>query len=73
MVEVGEVLTLSNNKDYVVSYTTKLDSKDYAFLIEKEGLKETMFVEYVDGHLEEVVEEDIIEKLLLQFKENKKD
>ena len=73
MVQVGEILTLSNNKEYTVVYTTKLDSKDYAFLLENEGLKESMFVEYVDGRLEEVVEEDILDTLLSQFKESKKD
>ena len=73
MIEVGEVITLNNDIEYLVTYTTKLDSRDYAFLIEYNDFKKSMFVEYIDGTLKEVKDEEVIKALLKQFMESKKD
>ena len=70
VVEVGEILTLSDNKKYSVVYSTVLNSKNYVYLIDQDDYTNTMFCEYDnDNGLEEVVEPEIIEQLLIKFKE----
>ena len=68
VVEVGEILTLSDNKKYSVVYSNVLNYKNYIYLIDKDDYTNTMFCEYDsnDG-LEEVVEPEIIEQLMLKF------
>lgn len=73
MINVGEILTLDDNNKYVVVYTTNIDSKDYAYLINQDDLSKTMFCEYIDSHLEEVEDEETISKILKKFMESKKD
>ena len=68
VVEVGEILTLSDNKKYSVVYSTVLNSKNYIYLIDQDDYTNTMFCEYDNNDgLEEVVEPEIIEQLMLKF------
>ena len=70
MLKQGEVLTLSDNKKYSVVYQTVLNSINYVYLIDQDDYTNTMFCEYDnDNGLEEVVSEEIIEQLMLKFKE----
>ena len=69
MLEQGEILTLDDDKEYTVTFTTMLDNKNYVFLLETNNYENNMFCEYVDGGLEEVVDINIIEKLLENFKD----
>lgn len=69
MLRQGEVLTLDDNKTYSVVYTTILDDQNYAYLIEQDDYTNTMFCKYSNDKLEEVVESEIIEKLMFKFKE----
>ena len=69
MLSQGEVLTLSDNKKYSVVYVTELNSKNYVYLIDQDDYTNTMFCEFDnDDGLEEVIEPEIIEQLLIQFK-----
>ena len=70
MLKQGEVLTLSDNKKYSVVYQTVLNSINYVYLIDQDDYTNTMFCEYDnDNGLEEVVSEEIIQQLMLKFKE----
>ena len=68
MLNQGEILTLNDNKKYSVVYTTELNSKNYVYLIDQDDYTNTMFCEYDNNNgLEEVVEAEIIEKLLAKL------
>ena len=61
MLEQGEVLTLDDDKEYTVTFTTMLDNKNYVFLLETNN--------YLNDELEEVTDIAVIEKLLKKFEE----
>ena len=71
MLKQGEILTLNDNKTYSVVYTTQLNSKNYVYLIDQDDYTNTMFCEYDNNNgLEEVTDTEIIEQLMLKFKES---
>ncbi len=69
MLEQGEILTLDDDKEYTVTFTTMLDDKNYVFLLETNNYENNMFCEYKDDSLEEVTDINVIEKLLEKFQE----
>ena len=69
MLEQGEVLTLDDDKEYTVTFTTMLDNKNYVFLLETNNYENNMFCEYLNDELEEVTDIAVIEKLLKKFEE----
>lgn len=70
MLEQSEILTLDDNKEYTVAFTTMLDNKNYVFLIEIDNYENNMFCEYdADGGLTEVTDIDVIDKLLKLYTE----
>ncbi len=70
MLNQSDILTLSDNKKYSVVYTTELNSKNYVYLIEQNDYTNTMFCEYDNNNgLEEVTNPEIIEQLLIKFKQ----
>lgn len=65
MLNQGESLTLSDNKVYVVAYTTVYNNYNYVFLIEQDDYTNTMFCKYDNNNgLEEVTDSNVIEELL---------
>lgn len=71
MLSRGEILTLNDNKKYSVVFTTNLNSKNYVYLIDQDDYTNTMLCEYNNSNeLEEVVEPQILEQLIIKFKEN---
>lgn len=71
MIKQGEILTLNDNKTYSVVYTTQLNSKNYVYLIDQDDYTNTMFCEFDNNAgLEEVTDSEIIEQLMLKFKES---
>lgn len=75
MLEVGNVLTLDDNKKYSVAYATTYENKNYVFLIDQNDYANTMFCEYDEENgLDEVLDENIIVELLKMYeRENKKE
>lgn len=73
MLEQGEILTLDDDKEYTVTFTTMLDDKNYVFLLETNNYENNMFCEYEEGDLEEVTDINVIERLLEKFQEYIKD
>lgn len=68
MLEQGEILTLEDDKDYVVVATTKLNEITYVYLMNTIDYSNFMFCSYdeVDG-LYEVEDNDLLDKLIKIF------
>ena len=71
MLEQGEVLTLEDNKDYVVASSIMMDGINYVYLINTVNLSKMMFCSYdqVDG-LYEVEDPETLDKIIKLFNEN---
>lgn len=68
MVEVGNIITLSNNKDYTVVTSKVIDGYEYVYLIDNADMSEIMFCKFLDSEsLEEVADEELINKLFEVF------
>lgn len=70
MLEKGKILVLSDEKEYVVVSTTVLDNKNYVYLMCKDDYTNFMFCEYLNDKLINITSKNIIDKLLLLFKED---
>ncbi len=68
MIEKGEILTLEDNKSYVVVSTTELNNINYVYLMNPENYAEFMFCAYdnEDG-LYEVEDGELLQQLLEIF------
>ncbi len=62
--ERGDVLTLSNNKNYVVVTTVTYEEKNYVYLIAEEDYSDVMFCECDGESFEKVYNAELIKKLL---------
>lgn len=70
MLEQSEILTLDDNKEYTVAFTTMLNNKNYVFLIEINNYENNMFCEYdAERGLTEVTDLDTLDKLLKAYTE----
>ena len=70
MLKQGEVLTLSDNKKYTVISTIEMDNNNYSYLIDNDDYSNMMFCKIVEDDIEEITDHDLIEKLLIKFKNN---
>lgn len=70
MLEQSEILTLDDNKEYTVAFTTMLDNKNYVFLIEIDNYENNMFCEFdLESGLTEVTDIDVLDQLLKLYTE----
>ena len=60
----GDVLTLSDNKDYIVVTTVSYEEKNYVYLVAADDFSDLMFCEYEGESFEKVEDPDFIVKLL---------
>ena len=66
--EIGDVLTLADDKDYVVSHAKNYEGNLYMLLIEMPDYKSFKFVKLIDEkNIEEIEDIDLIEKLSFLF------
>ena len=70
MLERGEVLTLSDNKKYSVVSSQTLDNINYVYLIDQDDYTNLMFCKHENNNLEEVIDPNIIEKLMILFQKD---
>lgn len=70
MVEVGEILTLEDDKNYVAVASTILDNINYVYLMDEKDYSNFMFCAYdqTDG-LYEVEDAELLDRLLEIFNE----
>lgn len=67
MYRLGDVLTLSDNKNYSVAFTAKYNNEDYIYLVEHDNFSNTFFYKCSGDNLIEVEEPKVIEELLKLF------
>lgn len=70
MLKQGEVLTLSDNKIYTVISTIEMDNNYYSYLIDNDDYSNMMFCKLDEDNIEEITDHELIEKLLIKFKNN---
>lgn len=70
MLKQGEVLTLSDNKKYTVISTIEMDNIYYSYLIDNDDYSNMMFCKEVEDSVEEITDQDLIEKLVIKIKNN---
>lgn len=72
MLEQGEILTLNDNKQYSVVFSTIINSKNYVYLIDQDDYMNTMFCEFDNNNgLNEVTNPEIVEQIMIKFNETK--
>lgn len=68
MLEQGEILTLDDNKKYIVVFSCIYQEENYAYLVEQQNYKNTMFCKFDNQNgLEEVTDQNIITEILRIF------
>jgi len=70
MLKQGEVLTLSDNKKYTVISTIEMDNIYYSYLIDNDDYSNMMFCKKEEDSVEEITDQDLIEKLVIKIKNN---
>lgn len=71
MLNQGEILTLDDNRKYSVVYSTEYNNKNCVYLIDQDDYTNSMFCEYDNNRgLEEITDSEVIEKLMLKFKDS---
>ena len=71
MLEQGDVLTLSDNKKYVVVSSQTWNHENYVYVIDQDDYTNFMFCKYDnDKGLEEVVDAKTIEDLMMVFQKD---
>lgn len=66
----GENISLSDRKNYIVSFSTIIDERNYVCLIDKNDYTNIMFCEFQNNELIEISDDELIKKLVLIFKNN---
>lgn len=66
--DIGEVITLGDDKDYAITHKKEINGIQYALLIEMPKYESFKFVKFLDGENLEIVEDsELIEQLLVEF------
>lgn len=70
MLKEGSIITLGNNHKYNIIFSTILNNDNYIFVSNIDNIVDSCFYKANDEkHLELVKDNEIIEKLLQQYKE----
>ena len=64
MLEVGDLITLSNGHKYIITKLLCLKGKTYLFLIMEDGISEYIICELINDEIEIVRNEEIVEELI---------
>lgn len=67
MLEIGDLLTLNDNKEYLVMKQFYFKGKNYVYLISKDGISDILICSYEDDDLNVVTDEQLFENLLNLF------
>ena len=69
MLEIGDLVTLDNGKEYVVANVATIDNTNYVYLITEDGISDVLICLVKDNSLVRVKDGEILEKLLNIFKD----
>lgn len=67
MLEVGDLITLNNNMEYLVMKQIDYNNNKYLYLISKDGISDIMICAYENENLDIVKDEELFIKLLSLF------
>lgn len=67
MLEIGDLLTLSDNQEYIVMKMIYLRGKNYVYLVTKDGISDVLICSYEEDTLNVVTDEELFEELLDLF------
>lgn len=67
MLEIGDLLTLSDNQEYLVMKQIYFKGKNYVYLVTKDGISDVLICSYEEDNLNIVRDEELFEKLLNLF------
>ena len=70
MFEVGDLITLSNNLEYVVIKQMDYNNNKYLYLISKDGISDVMICEYKNDNLNVIKDEQLFVNLLELYNNN---
>lgn len=73
MLEQGELLTLSNDKEYAVVSSIIYQGANYVYLLDTENYKDYKFCKYEEEELIVVKDEELLKVLITKFNSNLKD
>ena len=69
MLYKGDLITLSNKKEYIVIDQIKMDDKDYVYLITKDGVSGIVICSIENDTLTKISDAELLQKLIITFKE----
>lgn len=67
MLEVGDLITLNNDKKYIVTKQVYLKGHHYIFLISEDCISDFLICDFIKDELEVVKDEELIKKLIALF------
>lgn len=67
MLEQGEILNLSNSKEYVVVSSVNYEGENYVYLLDTETYKDYRLCHYQDDVLKEVEDPELFKTLITKF------
>ncbi len=67
MLEQGELLTLSNDKEYAVVSSIIYQGANYVYLLDTDVYKDYKLCKYVDENLTVVKDEELLKTLITKF------
>ena len=69
MLYKGDLITLSNKKEYIVIDQIKMDDKDYVYLITNDGVSGIVICSIENDTLTKISDAELLQKLIITFKE----
>lgn len=73
MIEQGELLTLSNDKEYAVVSSITYDGANYVYLLDTDTYKDYKFCKFENDVLKVVKDEELLKTLITKFNYDLKD
>lgn len=67
MYEIGDLLSLSNNKKYIVVNKIVIDNNEYLYLISQDGIKEIKICRVYNNLLKVVTDQSLLKSLIEKF------
>lgn len=72
VLERGEILKLSNNKEYIVTSSIIYRGTNYVYLIDSSNNKDYKILRYVEEVLKPVHDEKLLKELIIKFNDDLK-
>lgn len=73
MLEQGELLVLTDDKEYAVVSSIMFEDKNYVYLVDTDKYKEYKICEFQGETLEEIVDSDFLRLLITKFNKDLKE